>query len=112
MNQPIQNSAAAGPVAHPAVPPKKRGQRVMPLPLALVATALPFLTAWSADGGDRGGVEETLIRGSRAEARPLDEPFRRLSRDVRLPEAPGGYVDVWAQPKGWEVGTLLRAGKR
>ena len=82
-----------------------RGQRVVPLPLAIVALCIPFLAAWSGNEGRRADVS---IVGSQAEARPLDEPFVLLGRDLRVPEEPGGYVDVWAEPKGWEVGVLLR----
>lgn len=82
-----------------------RGQRVVPLPLAVVALCAPFLAAWTGEENPRAGAS---ITGSHAEARPLDEPFVLLGRDVRVPEEPGGYVDVWAVPKGWEVGVLLR----
>ena len=92
--------------------PAARGQRVVPLPLALVALSVPFLSAWSTDDSLRGEGAAPGIVGSQGEARPLDQPFVLLGRDVRLPETQGGYVDVWAEPQGWEVGTLLRSDKR
>ena len=100
MKKKVQTMGGAG---RPA-----RGQRVVPLPLALVALSLPALIAWAlpAESTNRS------IRGAHAEARPLDEPFVLLGRDVRVPETPGGYVDVWAEPKGWETGVLLRANRR
>lgn len=104
MNHPIE--------PQPALSSATRGQRVLPLPLALVALSIPLLAAWSADDSFRGNTPGAAIQGSQAEARPLDEPFVLLGRDVRLPEAPGGYVDVWAEPQGWEVGVLSRADKR
>ena len=85
-----------------------RGQRVVPLPLAVVAVCVPFLAAWTGDESPRA---DASITGAHAEARPLDEPFVLLGRDVRVPKEPGGYVDVWAEPKGWEVGFLLRHDK-
>ncbi len=99
-----------------AMGPATRGQRVVPLPLALVALTIPLLAAWAWPGPSQGPRQgEGLldgIRGSHAEARTLDEPFVLLGRDVRVPEEEGGYVDVWAEPKGWEVGVLRRADQR
>jgi hypothetical protein len=81
---------------------------VVPLPLALVALSVPLLAAWAWPGAAGGSA----IRGAHAEARPLDKPFVLLGRDVRVPETEEGYVDVWAEPKGWEVGVLRRADRR
>lgn len=107
---------ASAPAPAPAPLPRAvRGQRVVPLPLAVAAVVIPFLTVWaSADPGvpsaARGGALEgpQAILGSHAEARPLDEPLVFLGRDDRLPETEGGYVDIWAVPSGWEASLLQR----
>ncbi|QDV07687.1 hypothetical protein Poly30_32160 [Planctomycetes bacterium Poly30] len=86
-----------------------RGQRVVPLPIAVAAVLVPFLTVWAAAQAPEQ-ASARVIQGAGAEARPLDEPFVFLGRDVRVPDDDGGYVDVWAVPAGWEAGLLQRRG--
>ena len=104
----------AAPARASTLPATLRGQRVVPLPLAVAAVLIPFLTVWAsahtAQRADGQRVPGERIQGSGAEARPLDEPYVFLGRDVRIPESDGGYVDVWAVPSGWEAKLLQRRG--
>ncbi|MFT5732146.1 MAG: hypothetical protein ACI80K_000115 [Paracoccaceae bacterium] len=117
MNQWLQNPSARRATSRrriASLPSALRGQRVVPLPLAMAAVAIPFLTVWASAGEPRSAGQalgrNQAIQGSRAEARPLDEPFVFLGRDVRLPATEGGYVDIWAVPVGWEADLLQRRG--
>lgn len=80
---------------------ERRGSRVVPLPLALIAVALPFIVAWAAPRDSRAREPRST---------ELTEPLRALARDTRVPAQPGAYVDVWGRPQPWEASWLERRG--
>lgn len=86
---------------------REEHQRVVPLPLAVAAVLVPFLTAWAV--AHPGPEPAGTVAASVAE-RPWDErrPPAALHRERRLPEDPQGYVDLWAAPTEWEVQLLAR----
>lgn len=85
---------------------REEHQRVVPIPLAVIAVLLPFLAAWaSAQPLPR---EASTTRVSEAVAWTERRPPSAFARERRLPEDPNGYVDFWAPAEPWELRLLER----
>lgn len=78
-----------------APPPQTR---VVPLPVAFMAVALPLLAAWATAEPGRAYVPERS-----AGARALPEPLETLGRGDRVQATGEGYVDVWGPLAPWEA---------
>lgn len=83
---------------------RQRRSRVVPIPVALAAIALPFLCAWAA--GADGPAEIALRRPTTDGGPALDV----LDRTRRLPEDGEAYVDVHGPALPWEAELLVRQG--